>query len=253
MNPNHNKILAIDVGNTSTLLGLFENDQLTATLRLPTLKSTTASEWQNNLLATLQKFTLQSQIKIIGTSVVPEANIHLADFFSTQLQSTCHWITYKDKFNFKLSIEHPETIGTDRLVDAHAAVTQLGNNVIVVDMGTATTVDCVLNGVFEGGLILPGLEISAQALFGKTSKLFPVLLEKPNSFLGKNTHDCIQSGLVNGYAIMLDGIILKIREDCAADLKVVSTGGLSKLMMNVSETMQQYDEFLTLKGLNSLA
>lgn len=252
MNPNHTKFLTIDVGNTSTLMGVFQHDQLTSTVRLPTLKASTAQEWHINLQASVQKLGLQSPISIIGTSVVPEANVRIADFFAQHLQTKCRWITHKDHFNFTLNIEQPETIGTDRLVDAHAATAMFGQSVIVVDMGTATTVDCVLNGVFEGGLILPGLEISAQALFDKTSKLFPVTLEKPKSFLGKSTHDCIQSGLVNGYALMLDGIIQKIRKNVSAELKVISTGGLSKLMMNVSETMQLYDEFLTLRGLFAL-
>lgn len=245
----NNNLIAIDVGNTSIVLGYFESGQLRQHVRLTTNRTLPQDEWLSYFTAEFANLGPVQNFEVIVTSVVPDIDSRLTNFFRGKFAMAIQFVTHQSKLNFSIRVEKPEQVGTDRFVDAAAAVSLYGPNVIVIDMGTATTIDCVCQGVFEGGIILPGLEISAQALLDRTSKLFRVNFQKPPNILGKNTEQCLQSGLSYGYASMLDGLIDRITQQCGVDMPVVSTGGLSRLMLDVSSKIDHFDEHLTLKGL----
>jgi type III pantothenate kinase len=150
----------------------------------------------------------------------------------------------------KIVYKNPAEIGADRIVNAEAAYQRYKRSLIVVDFGTATTFDYVSSkGEYRGGAIAPGIGVSAEALFEKTSKLPRVEILKPKQVIGKNTIESIQSGLFFGYVGLVDEIVKRMKREVRSNPKVIATGGLASLIANESETIEEVNEFLTLEGL----
>lgn len=248
-------LLVLDIGNTNIVLGVFKNDTLLADFRMGTDIEKTVDEYAiliNNLLS-LKKLSFEAIEDAIISCVVPPLLI--------TFQSLCRKFMGIDpiivepgiRTNMRILYENPAELGADRIVNAIAAYESLRRSLIVIDFGTATTIDYVTErGEFMGGVIVPGIVISLEALFEKASKLPRVELSKPKSVIGRNTIHAMQSGIVYGYGALIDGLVRKMKEETKTESYVVATGGLAYLMEGVCETIDEVDQFLTLKGLRIL-
>jgi type III pantothenate kinase len=156
----------------------------------------------------------------------------------------------KLRTRIKVRTDNPREVGSDRVVNAVAALERWGGPILVVDFGTATTVDCVNEaGEYVGGAIAPGFRISEEALFSRTAKLPRVEVRRPPNAIGKNTTDAIQSGMYYGYVGLVDSLARRCRDELGGTAKVVATGGLAQLLAEESEVIEEVDPFLTLRGL----
>lgn len=245
-------LLAVDIGNTNIVFGLFDGNQINNHWRISSDKSRTSDEY--GVL-----FKKLIDIKEIDTKRIKGAAIScvVPNLLETILEAIN---TYFDvdpvivgpgiKTGMPILYHNPKEVGADRIVNGVGAYEKYHKSVIVVDFGTATTFDCISEkGEYLGGVITPGLQISAEALYQKASKLPRVEIIKPDSVIGKTTVESIQSGLVHGYAGLVDGIAKKIKAELKTDPRVIATGGLAELIANESETIESVDNFLTLKGL----
>ena len=245
-------LLTIDVGNTNTVLGIFEGEKLIKSWRVKTDPRTTADElW-------LQYSALVSAYKLTGISIcstVPatlrELRAMLASYFST-IPTTI--VEPGTKTGVPLLVDNPKEIGADRIVNTLAAHTLFGGPAIVVDFGTSTNLDVVSpKGEFLGGALAPGIEISVDALASRAAQLRKVELIRPKSVIGKNTVEALQSGTIFGFAGQVDGLVDRIIAELAQDFDesptVIATGGLAPLIIGVSETIDEHEPDLTLIGL----
>ncbi len=247
------ELLAVDVGNTQIVCGLFDEGKLLPSFRLSTCAERTADEY-GVLIARLTEFKTGREVETtdsIVCSVVPP----LTDKIETALERyfgrrpTVVGPDYS-RLGINVVYDRPEDVGADRVVDALAAREAFGAPVIVVDFGTATTIDLVnADGDYVGGAIMPGLDLAAKTLSESAARLVPVEYEAPASVVGKNTNDSIRSGLIYGTAAAVDGMIEKFREEIGEKCPVVATGGLAKYVVGPSEYMEVADPDLTLKGL----
>lgn len=246
-------LLAVDIGNTQTVIGVFDKKkQLKEHWRLETKKERTADEIGIFLkeLLLFSKIALTDISAIILSNVVPPAERPFDDmakrFFNLQALSVHHGL----KMNIRIGLPHPEELGADRIVNAVAAYEAHREALIVVDFGTATTFDFIsADGEYRGGIICPGPQIAADALFHAAAKLPRVDLKEPKRVLGQTTIQSIQSGLFYGYVSLVDGLVSRLRDEQDKNARVVATGGLSSLIAPASQTIQATDEFLTLNGL----
>lgn len=245
-------LLVIDIGNSNIVIGAYKGNSLEHSWRLGTSSSKTADEYAalvNSLLfhAGISPPDISG---IIISSVVPSVTSLFSTFCSTYLAVTPIIIDHKTNTNLPILYDHPQEVGADRIVNAVAARAKYGNSLIIIDFGTATTFDYInAAGEYCGGAIAPGLGISANALFQKTSKLPRVEISFPQKVLATNTISAIQSGLCFGYVGLVDGIVRKIMQETADQPKVIATGGLAPLMVARSETIELFDEFLSLEGM----
>ncbi|MBI5232072.1 MAG: type III pantothenate kinase [Coriobacteriales bacterium] len=245
-------ILAVDVGNTQTVLGLIEGGELAGHWRIHTNTDLTDDELRvkvDGLLA-LDGRELGDVDRVIVSSVVPS----LTESWTTLAQAATGrapmLVGPGLKTGIAIRYDNPAEVGADRIVNAVAAVRDLGAPVIVVDFGTATTVDVVdAAGTYIGGMIAPGLETSADALFSKAARLAKVDLEAPPKAIGTNTRASIQAGLILGAAAQVDGLVRKAWDELGGSTPVVATGGLAPRMAPFCETVTAVDPDLTLKGL----
>lgn len=243
-------ILAIDVGNTNTMIGLMSGAEVHHTFRISTDPRTT-DELGVLLLTMLQHrgITAKDIAGAICSSVVPSAVYTLAKACRRYLEVDLLEVGKKLKTGIRIRTDNPREVGADRIVNAVAALEQWGGPVIVVDFGTATTVDCVTEaGEYIGGAIAPGFKISEEALFNKTAKLPRVEVAKPPSPIGRNTVHAMQSGLFWGYVGLVDSLVRRCQAEMGTG-KVVATGGMSSLVATESETIEEVDAWLTLRGL----
>jgi type III pantothenate kinase len=166
-----------------------------------------------------------------------------------------HWVDAKSYGKMPILYDNPAEVGADRIVNAVAAYSKYGAALIVIDFGTATTFDVIsAKGEYLGGAISPGIMISAEALFAHASKLPRVeVFKPPRSVAGKNTADSIKSGIIYGYAGLVDGMVKRLSKEMGAKAKVLATGGLAPLMAGVCETIEEVDESLTLEGLRIIS
>jgi len=248
-------MLAVDIGNTHTVFGLFEGEALRFDWRVETRVERTADEYAATLsaLLELQGLTMRQVTSAIISSVVPPATAPMERLFARYFGLTALVVGPGMKTGMAVLYENPRDLGADRIVNAVAAYTRWPQGAIVVDFGTATTLDVVTaRGEYAGGIITPGLLISADALYRATAKLPRVEIARPKSVVGTNTVASIQSGLVFGYAGMIDALVNRIRAEVAYAPKVVATGGLGALVAKESATIEEYDELLTLRGLKIL-
>ena len=244
-------LLAIDVGNTNTVLGVFEDGALVASWRVKTDSRDTADELALQYRALLNGYKV-SGICVCSTvpAVLREIRTMLSRYFSD-----IHTVIIEPgtKTGVPLLVDNPREIGADRIVNTLAAHTLFGEAgaVIVVDFGTSTNLDVVsAKGEFLGGALAPGIEISLDALTSRAAQLRKVELVKPRSVIGKNTVEALQSGMIYGFAGQVDGLVRRITEELdAGPVVVVATGGLAPLVLGISETIEFHEPDLNLIGL----
>ncbi|EFI41371.1 MULTISPECIES: type III pantothenate kinase [Peptoniphilus] len=248
-------LLVIDVGNTTIVFGVYKNDELVHDFRISTVKTRTSDEYGMLFYNTLAHANIEINDidDVIISSVVPNIMHSLPSMIIKYFNKKPIVIDQSLKFDLNIKYDNPKEVGADRVVNAVAAVKKYGGPCIIVDIGTAMTF-CVIdeNKNYLGGLILPGIGISAEALFMRTSKLPKIEIVKPDSVIGTNTVSSMQSGLYYGFASMIDGIIDKIVLELGMDIEninLISTGGFASLLTSDSKYNIKIDKFLTLYGL----
>jgi type III pantothenate kinase len=247
-------LLAIDIGNTHTVIGYFLDDELTQQWRVSTHPLCTADEFKHKLDGILNSggIQLSSIDTIVASSVVPRFVKMLETVFKLK---KLYVIDYRSPFSFQLKVDSPQEVGTDRLVNAEAAIRDYGFPCIVVDSGTATTICAISknsNGqaAYLGGAIIPGMELSMQALAEKAAKLFTIELTPPKNPIGSSTQEAFKSGLLLGYASMIDGMVNRFKKELGvSQLPVIATGGISYLLKDLTQELTHFDADLTLKGI----
>jgi type III pantothenate kinase len=240
-------LLAADVGNTQTVLGLYAGEELRDRWRLTTEHSTTADEL-GVLLSGLLDFDSVDGICLASTvpALIREWELLADKWADAPLLVLGPGI----KTGIPIRYDDPREVGPDRIANAVAAKERYGAPVIVVDFGTSTNFDVVSpEGEYVGGVLAPGIEISMDALFARAARLVKVDYAAPPSVIGKTTVGGLQSGLVYGFSGQVDGIVERIREELQAEAQVVATGGLADLVAPYSKTIERVDAFLTLDGL----
>ena len=248
-------LLAVDVGNTNTVLGVFSGSDLVAHWRIQTIAQRTSDEYAVLLktLLDLQGFPWQSINAGIISSVVPPAVFGLQRFFKQHCGGSALVVGPGIKTGMPILYENPREVGADRIVNAVAAFEELKSGCIVVDFGTATTWDVVTpRGEYLGGVIAPGIQISAEALYEHAAKLPRVELARPGKVVARNTISSMQAGLVYGYAGMVDSLVERIRAELDYPARCIATGGLAPLIATETKTIESTDDLLTLKGLKIL-
>ena len=249
-------LLAIDVGNTNTVLGLFDFGQGRAVLResfrVQTEKDRTGDEYglQIKALFDFAKLDLGAVTDLIVSSVVPPMAFPLEQMARRFFGKKPLFVGPGVKTGMPVLYDNPREVGADRIVNAVAAYEKWPQGLIIVDFGTATTFDAVTpKGEYLGGAISPGIAISMEALFHRASKLPRVAFDRPERVVGRNTVASMQSGIVFGYVGLVDGICARMKEELGFPVKVVATGGLAPLIGNVSTQIELVDDLLTLDGL----
>ena len=245
-------LLTIDVGNTNTVLGVFEGASLLAHWRLSTRREQTADEYGilvRNLFATSGLDPARVDAVAVA-SVVPPLTPVLVELARQYLGQEALVVGPGVKTGMPILYEHPGDVGADRIVNGVAAFAAYGGPVIVVDFGTATTFDVITRrGEYVGGVICPGIGISADALFQRAARLPRVDLCKPGRVVGRSTVGSIQSGLYFGYGAMCEGLIARIRAEIGEPTRVVATGGLAETLAAEIPSIEAVDPVLTLTGL----
>ena len=245
-------LLVIDIGNTNTSLGVFDGDTLVTHWRLTTARSRTVDEWgvhARNLFA-LAELDFKAIDAIAIASVVPPLNFTLKRMAEVYFRLTPLFVDHLTDTGVPILYQPPSDVGADRIVDAVAAIHRYGTPCVVVDFGTATTFDAINSkGEYLGGVITPGITISADALFERAAKLPRVEIKRPENVIGSSTVGAMQSGLYHGYVGLVDGILRKMIDDLGGSVRVIATGGLAPLIAKGSEFIQEVDETLTLEGL----
>ena len=248
-------LLVIEVGNTNTKIGVYEGPRLLGSWRLTSRREQTADEYGlfiETLLRT-RGFAPSSITAVAISNVVPP------------VQQTLEWMceqyfgvapfTVEPGVNtpIPLEVEEPRQVGADRVVKAVAAVTLYGPPLIVIDFGTATTFDCInTRGAFIGGAIAPGISTASDALLNRAARLFRVELVRPKDAIGRDTVSNIQSGIVYGWAGLVDGIVERMKAEMEGSPRVIATGGQAGLIANVARSIQDVHEHLAFEGLRLL-
>lgn len=242
-------LLAVDVGNTNTVLGLYDGGELLRHWRLTTRRDATSDEIALSVGGLLG--SAGSPVpEVIVASVVPSLRFPIRQAFRQMFNAEPLFVEPGVRTGMPILYEVPQEVGADRIVNAVAAHARLGGPCVVVDFGTATTFDVVTaRGEYAGGVIVPGIAISAEALFEKAARLWRVEIRRPERVIGKTTASSIQSGLYFGYLSLVDGVIDRIAKELQASPRVIATGGLAELFGGGSERIEVVDPLLTLTGL----
>ncbi|MDD5474949.1 MAG: type III pantothenate kinase [Syntrophales bacterium] len=245
-------LLVLDVGNTNTVLGLYDKKELIQWWRIRTISNSTVDEYGMlilDLLGTVKVGTESIYAIIISCVVPPMLNILeplCAKYFSQEPLIVGPGI----KTGMPIYYDNPREVGADRIVNAVAAHAKYEGNLIVVDFGTATTFDYVTGkGHYMGGCIAPGIVISTEALFERASKLPRVELTKPKHIIAKNTVSSMQAGIMFGYAGLIDGIVDRMKKEAGDKATVIATGGLANIIAPETRSIEIVDDMLTLEGL----
>ncbi|HSN03339.1 MAG TPA: type III pantothenate kinase [Nitrospira sp.] len=248
-------LLAIDIGNTNVVLGIFEGSSLLAHWRLATDPKTTADEYGVlclNLLTRSGRVPEQITGAIIS-SVVPALTGTFETMVETYFHRTPLVVSADMDMGLTLKYTNPKEIGSDRIVNAAAAFHKYRRDLIIVDFGTATTFCAVTkDGAYLGGVIAPGLGISAEALFARAAKLSKVELARPKTVIGTDTAGSIQSGLLFGYAGLVDALVRRMEQELGRPSYVIATGGLASVIAPETTSIQKIEPLLTLEGLELL-
>jgi len=247
-------LVTIDVGNTHTVVGIYEGERLAHHWRVSTDPERTTDEHGVVLHVLMQSAGLQVPLKPEGVAVacvVPPLNQTIEQLAERYFGCQPLVVGPGIKTGMPILYENPKEVGADRIVNAVAAYERYGSAVIVVDFsGTATIFDYVSGrGEYVGGVIAPGLGISMNALVEHAAKLYRVELVRPRDVVGRTTVGAIQSGLIYGYTALVDGLVERIIKERGEKTRVIATGGLAELIAPESDTIEERDEFLTLKGL----
>ena len=254
-------LLVIDVGNTNMVIGVYENDRLVKDWRIRTEQNTTEDEFNVLMNALLKNASIKpSHIeKTIISCVVPAIMNILDAYCRKYLKHSPSWVDARLASDILIRYKNPAEVGADRIVNSVAAYHKYKTSLIIIDFGTATTFDAVdKNGYYIGGVISPGIMISSEALFMRASKLPRVeIFRAPEKVIGSDTLDSIKSGIIYGYAGLVDGVVKRMTEQMLGEMqvkpKVVATGGLARLMSGVAETIESVEPQLTLEGLRLLS
>ena len=245
-------LLVVDVGNTQTHLGTFRDGELYQHWRFATVRDSTADELGAALRALLglRGVTFDLIDASIVSSTVPQLRPEWTEMARRYLGHEMPVVGPGLKTGMPIRYDNPREIGPDRLVNAVAGYEKLGGPCVVVDFGTAVTHDVVsAEGEYLGGVIFPGVEISLDALADRAAALPKIDLVEPRSLVGKSTVDAIRSGMIFGYAAMVDGILGRLRDQLGAATKAIATGGLAHTVVPFCDSLDDVDDLLTLRGL----
>jgi len=253
-------LLAVDVGNTHTVSGVFAGERMLAEWRLKSDRDRTVDELaiRYHSLFQMASISMKQITGFILASVVPTletAWMNYADkYFAAQLQSSPISVNHTTRTGIAIATDNPGEVGADRIVNSVAAWDRFRQDLIVIDFGTAITFDCVNNRrEYLGGAIMPGIGISLDALAGRTAKLPRIDIDKPaGSAIGRNSADAIRSGLMIGFGGMVDRMVERITPELSADtrsVKIIGTGGMARLIAPYSNYLDDIDPLLTLRGL----
>jgi type III pantothenate kinase len=244
-------LLAIDVGNTNVVCGLWDGSSWVALWRRSTQTDDTEDQlaaWLSSMFS-LAGFDWRVEAAICS-SVVPSLDAALAAMCKKWLKANLWFLRTGEQVGLPVEYHPPTAVGADRLANALGALELFAPPIVIVDFGTATTFDTIDHrGVYIGGVILPGVDISSRALFAKAAKLPPVQYAAPTTAVGRDTTHSLQSGIMFGYADAIDGLARRIRNELEGDVTIVSTGGLGKLFVDLCEEISDYLPTLTLDGL----
>ena len=245
-------LLAIDAGNSNIKLGVFKGPELLAKWRLVQENLVATDDYATEVrrLFDTSSFDLKDVEAIMVASVVPQLNDTIKLTSERLFHAAPRFVDHTTDIGLKLLYDQPSELGADRIVSAVAAVEKYGAPCIVVDFGTATTFNAINSKrEYLGGIIAPGLMTAADALFSRAAKLPRVEIERPKKVIGTSTVEAMQSGIVYGYASLVDGLIDRMREAMDETPRVIATGGLAFLMKHASKYISEVDENLTLDGL----
>ena len=249
-------LLAIDAGNTNVVIGAYRGSELIATWRTATDHHRTEDELAVMLDALLaqQDLSLESMEAMVLGSVVPPLTLAFTRLADRYLQGKAIVVGPGIKTGVRLRVDNPSEVGADRIANTLAAHRRYGGPAVIVDFGTTTNFDVVsADGDFLGGSFAPGLEVSANSLFSRASRLFAVGLTAPKDAIGKNTADCLRSGLMFGYVGLVEGLLTRIvAEIPGGKAAVIATGGLAGTIAPLTPKIEKVDEDLTLEGLRML-
>lgn len=250
-------LLVIDVGNTNTVMGIYRQDRLVKDWRIRTERKTTEDEFNviANSLFAIGGIDVGSIRRTAISCVVPPMVTILDSFCRKYLGHPPQWIDARSFTGMPILINNPSELGADRIVNSVAAYHKYRQGLIVIDFGTATTFDVVSeNGEYVGGAISPGIMIASEALFREASKLPRVeIFERPDTVVGKDTASSIKSGIIFGYAGLVDGMVARMKRQMGSDPMVLATGGLAPLMADVAASIQKVEPSLTLEGLRLIS
>jgi type III pantothenate kinase len=246
-------LLAIDVGNTQTVLGVYQGRELQWHWRMATRAERTADELALLFGGFLEQQGLSFSRQITGValaSVVPDQTKALREMVEHYFHFGPVVVEPGVRTGIAILTDNPKEVGADRIVNALAAFTKYGGPCVVVDFGTATTYDAVSErGEYLGGAIAPGIQVSAEGLFQAAARLPRVELVAPRSIIGKNTVEALQSGLMHGTAAEIDGLVERMQKELGGDAAVVATGGLADRIIPLCHSVQHHEPWLTLEGL----
>ncbi len=245
-------LLAIDVGNTQTVAGVFHGQELLHQWRLSTVRTATLDELaaQHDSMLRLRGSSLSDVADMVVSSVVPTLTAGYRDLATRYLDQPALVIGPGVRTSMPIVIDNPHEVGADRIVNSVAAFRRYGGPCIVVDFGTATNFDCVsAAGEYLGGAIAPGIEVSVEALISRAARLLKVEFVEPASAIGKSTVAALQSGILYGTVAMVDGLVARLKSELGTDAVVIATGGLSELIVPLSVQIDEHDPTLTLTGL----
>ena len=245
-------ILAVDIGNTNIVLGCIEGEEILFEARMATDQIKTSDQYCVELKNMLELFHVKPED--IDGSIVASVVPPVLNSFKTAIRKLigrdCLVVGPGIKTGLNIRIDNPAEVGSDLIVAAVAAVAEYGAPLLIVDMGTATTIFAVdEHRSFVGGCICPGVKISMNALTGQTAQLPGISLEAPQHTIGKNTRDCMRSGIMLGAAAMLDGLLDRMEEELGTPATVIATGGISRFIIPMCRRKMIYDRNLMLKGL----
>ena len=245
-------LVLVDVGNTNTVFGVYRGDRLLESFRLSTDTERTGDEYGSLLLPLFSRVGIDPQDAdaVVISSVVPPLHLTLDHLSRHYFGKNPLFIEPGVRTGMPIRYDNPQEVGADRVVNSVAARERYGAPVIVVDFGTATTFDVVnAAGEYVGGIIAPGLGISAEALFAHASRLYRVDVRKPDELVGKNTASAMQAGIYYGYVGLVDGILERLLAELPAVKMIVATGGQADLIASGSKHIREIDPLLTLRGL----
>ena len=248
-------ILAVDIGNTNIVLGCIEDDKILFEARMATDLIKTSDQYCAELKVMLSLFEVAPED--IDGSIISSVVPPVLNSFKTAIRKLtgCSALVVGPgiKTGLNIRMDNPSEVGSDLIVAAVAAIAEYGAPLLLVDMGTATTITAIdESGAFVGGCICPGVKISMEALTGRTAQLPGISLDAPRCAIGKNTRDSMRSGIMLGAAAMLDGLLDRMEEELRAKVTVVATGGISKFVLPLCRRKMVYDRSLMLKGLKLL-
>jgi len=245
-------LLAVDVGNTNVTFGLFDGERLTADWRVTSHRERTADEMAVELreLFALRGLEIGIVSGVVISSVVPNLNPALIEASRRYLKCEPVMVGPGVKTSVRVRYENPRDVGADRIANALAAYTKYGGPIVVIDFGTAVTYDAInAEGDYLGGAIAPGVEISLDALVSQTAMLRRVEAVAPDSVIGRNTINSIQSGLVWGFVAQVEGMVARMVGELGGKARVVATGGQAALVAGLTNVIEETDPLLTLEGL----